>query len=219
MSKRIVLSTKSKTKKRSPIKYSPVKNIELLEDKYNALSSNECKWPTNKNGSNVQDCNFNLEPFSTNEYPDGIIPYNNDYIILVKIPIGTKLYHATLIPPFEQKWFEHRYPENLEKGAVWFASTQNHASMVNSNYILEYITKKEMIMVFERNLKKYGKGTRGYEYIPTLLKIKAFLHPKINPMGYLGCMECEIALFNRSVEQCLEKEPINVIEKTLKYID
>jgi len=193
----------------------------LFENIYNSPDSEDCKWPTNLVGGNVKNCNFVLEIYSTPEYPSGIVEYGENKIVLVKIPAGTKIYHATFVPPFEKTWFNYRYPENLEKGMVWFASTIDHASMVNYNYMLTYITKKDMIVVYEKNLKIYNKGnsrTRGYEYLPIISNIKSFLYPNIKIDGYIGCNECEFGIFNTSIEHCLEKTPIDITEKSLKYM-
>ncbi len=152
-------------------------------------SKDECRWPTTKFGLPVKDCNFILEAYK-------VVTLADDFdVVLVKIPAGTKLYHATMIYEKGRHWFETKPPFNSERGMVWFTSTPEHTGPLNKTHILEYTVRSDLIMVFERNLEKHD-GVRGYEYTKILRNIKTKLMPNsIFIDGYLGCNECEIAIF------------------------
>lgn len=175
----------------------------------------ECRWISSLVGK-VDQCNFILEAVDVFEIQD-------KKVVLVDIPEGTKLYHATFIPMGGDKWFETQMPFDSGKGIVWFASTPMHSSVINHTHILEYTVEEPLRMVFERNIAiSYAdKGvTKGYDYLPILamtqIKLKELFGQKID--GYIGCNECEIGIFNDSIKEKLSKHSV-FREKSLAYIE
>ena len=175
----------------------------------------ECRWISSLVGR-VSNCDFVLEGID-------VVEVNGKELVIVEIPTGTKLYHATFIPPGKEKWFETLMPFDSGKGLVWFASTSIHSSIINHTHMLEYTVDKPLTMVYEKNIAiTYAnkRVTKGYDYLPILMghMMKLASEFDINIDGYIGCNECEIGILNDSVKEKLSKYELHS-EKSLSYIE
>lgn len=175
----------------------------------------ECHWPTTLMGTNIKDCNFVLE---FDEVVEVEISKNKFKFVLVRIPEGTKIYHATF--SFGQiPWFESKQPMS-PKGIVWFASTYDHTGPIQKTHILTYTVKTDLVMIFEYDLLQYGDDVRGFEYFSRRLPvyIEKLREKGRHIDGYIGCNECEIGIINESISK-ISKKPENIVELGMKFID
>ncbi len=160
----------------------------------------ECRWPVDLLGKNIRDCNFNLQPLEERKMLFGKVN-------IVKLPAGTRLYHGTLIPFKQKLWFLNSHPKDTSKGGVWFTSTKEHQQNVNSSFVLEYRTTRDMYGIFERNLWDISMGTTGNQYASYFMNLLRYIKDyKIE--FYAGCNECELFILNNSIKTVLQTNPI-----------
>lgn len=175
--------------------------------KYNRYPG-ECRWPITKMGRPVKNCNFNVVHEGTFTGP------RDELIEVVRVPTGTRLYHSTTIYPGQDIWFVSNPPSNMERGVVWFTSDYDHTGYLSKTHILEYTVTEDLILIFEQNMSvKYGEIYTGFEYVEEKL---TYLTSVLDSQGvvidgYMGCNECEIALFNGSILQKLNWESPTLI--------
>lgn len=185
-----------------------------IDDHVNPLKRN-CQWPTTLMGTNIKECNFVLD------FDDDIdveISKTKFKLVLVRIPRGTKIYHATISIGQKTPWFELRQPSS-SRGVVWFASTYQHTGPIQKTHVLTYIVEEDLVMIFEYNLMDYGDDVRGFEYVNRLHMYIEKLKQKGKYIdGYIGCNECEIGILNESITK-ISKKPENITEMGIKYID
>lgn len=194
---------------------------------YNENAS-ECKWPYSIRGGPVSDCNFpikdvptDLTEFAYNKNKpvkmDEFLSSEN--VKLVVIPKNTMLLHGVLDSQYNRQWWVNSKPES-EYNVVWFTSDNQHILNINATHILVYETNKNLLCLYEQNLrKKYGQNVRGYEYSRILRKYITRVANRYNILinGYVGCNECEIGLTNETAADLVG--PKSVIDFGTKYIN
>jgi hypothetical protein len=162
-----------------------------------------CRWLTR---SGPKDCDM----------PNPVVI---DGVEMVILPVGTKLYHATLILGKERKWFEETRLTDSERQSMWFASTPDHAKQMNWTHLLEYTTREELKLMFIRNIWIHSKKTTGRNYLSSrTYKQNLTTYRKHGLDGYAGCNECEYMIFDRSFKK-LEEGPIVLEERPVASMD
>jgi hypothetical protein len=162
-----------------------------------------CRWITR---SGPKDCGM--------PNPDMI-----DGVEIVTLPVGTKLYHATLILGKERKWFEESILTDPERRSMWFATTPDHAKQMNWTHVLEFTTKEQLRLLFIRNLFIHSQKTTGKTYLSSgKYKKNLATYRKHGLDGYAGCNECEYMIFNSSFKK-LEEGPLVIEERPATFMD
>ncbi len=140
----------------------------------------ECQWNT---PSGPKPCN--MPP-----------PLEENGIVVVKLPPGTKLYHATVIHKGKPAWFNEPLTES-RRDRMWFASTPEHAKQMNWTHLLEYEAEEEITLQFIQNLTTHAEVTTGHQYVEGekyRVNRKLAKEKKVHLDGYAGCNECEYML-------------------------
>ncbi len=140
----------------------------------------ECQWNT---PSGPKPCN--MPP-----------PLEENGIVIVKLPPGTKLYHATVIHKGKPAWFNEPLTES-RRDRMWFASTPEHAKQMNWTHLLEYEAEEEITLQFIQNLTTHAGVTTGHQYMDGekyRVNRKQAKEKEVHLDGYAGCNECEYML-------------------------
>lgn len=199
--------------KPSMVSKHPVERVNL--QKYNR-NPEQCRWAITPFGDKIKDCNFRyINPREVTIKTGDI----TEIVVVVTLPVGTKLYHGTGHIPGRTKWWEQGYPGG---GLLaWFTSTPEHQGVFRGRtHILEYITNTPLIMAFFQNIDRFERGIRGFEFIPTFIHIARKLElTGIIINGYIGCNECEIGIISTDVPKHLDLPPIVVKEIDYAYFD
>lgn len=161
--------------------------IGIKAEKLNK-NPNECRWYTlNIGDGKIKNCNFNYV----------IKDYKNFKI--TTIPTNTELYHTSKTPrslPLEPKDWSN-------KKLVWFTPSKAHLNIHLPEIIIKTKTKSKINLLFIQNLKLDLNINSGFNIFPKLIilckKIKELYNIEID--GYIGCNECEIGLFNTSLNK------------------
>ena len=211
-------STKTRRTLRHPKRTQ--KKISLTKSRWATYNQElgECRWPIDVRGFKVEDCNFKY---------DIIKKYSNG-IKIVEVPRGTLLYHSMNSTNAKPTGFDYgknyqRMLPNPRRGFTFFTSTFVHSgNFTNSTHVLEYKTKRKMLLIYEQNIsQKYGPTYRGNEYFKLILpKIAGVIQKDgYDIVGYMGCNECEIAIVNEALPAVIKLPPKVIFEKSSKFFD
>ncbi len=162
----------------------------------------ECRWNTPKG---IQHCNMPL-------------PTEEDGIEVVKLPAGTKVYHATVIQKGESRWFEAPLADS-RRDRMWFASTPDHAQQMIWTHLLEYEVQEEITLQFIQNLTSHADVTTGKQYIECdryRINRKIAKDKAVHLDGYAGCNECEYMLLQGAFKKLSAANQINY--KSPRYL-
>lgn len=178
------------------------------------IHEDECRWPIDRFGNIVRDCNFQFEPLEIE------LQIRKKNFPLVRLPAGTKIYHATI---GDQEWWKTGYPRNKQYGGTWFTSTQAHSgNFGNATHVLEYELQEDATLLFVHNLATIESNLSGYNFVTKYLPyVRERLQSEHNISldGYVGCNECEIYLSNNSIRQLLHTNPKVVFTRSRAFID
>jgi hypothetical protein len=195
-------------------------SLNVEEIRWDVLNrdNDECRWPTDIKGNVIKDCNFRFTKKLV--LPNGVS--------IVKMPRGTKIYHAITQNPAEPSaWYNHYETQapKPRRGSAFFTSTLLHTgNFTRKTHVLEYELSKPILLIYEHNLgvKYNNTNLRGNDYMKDILpKYIEYLKKeyKIDVVGYAGCNECEIALINNAVEDVIKMPPKLMLEIQKKFTD
>lgn len=169
----------------------------------------QCVWPLPPPSKDTKQCNF---PFKENPVIQNIQT--------VTLPAGTELFHATQILPSQKIWFTNMTAvsfDTLPKKIMWFASSPEHAKHMNYTHVLKFKTKKDIKLVFIRNLLVHIGSNTGNELLKNP-EFASILSKDPELVGYVGCNECEIGIFKHHLADVIELPPEVLETRSYMYI-